>query len=827
MAKTALLAWALWHSLQVPKIEANGRVAKWHGVEQPIELKQEAPQGVMKTKETTLDALAVKYDHTVHAGNLSPLKHPMKAETEVTELEYESGELNSGTQKMCDAYMDPIGEADKDDPEQDKMPHAEGLKEGLARLGRPWKMTGLKSKMKGKTSELMETESGIFGKVVCMPKDETDHDAIQEAWVSKDGNMANDSIQAEGNSMGMTPEEALGASLSRQEWHRRAAGMKCTIKSDAMIQKEEVESSWQPDWDYKNDELGTKAWIEMDKDRVTKKLKKCKKNQSVLAFDPSSSGCYEGHCLYASLVAAQYGKCTMRRMVMIRKIIAKAWGCPTQSRWLKELSETEGKTEQEYVADFVHSGWGGVPEIAQFARIFQVTVRIWGRRFEKLDEITVENATKVVNLYYARQHYCLMKEDIGECLNVRHAKTGVTGWTSSFRGGGRRSEASNSRSRSRPRLVLRSRDEVLAREQEPAREAPEYEQYEKDHEKRKEEKKERKKQRELAKQRQQEADKEDPPSQKSTGAAGSTSTKKTDMGKMKKPKTEVVEQDTSTASGSTSTRKQKPATSGEVGAGQGGSTASQAEPITEEEGLDGEFLYVIRKGKARLCALCGKWMDGYHETSKKHKSQLERYNKKEGVEQIKFAAECVNWAAATFLRGGAKNEKNPEDPEASSSSGGFAHEAEIGSDDSPPSFEYDGPISDRLLALDLALSLAGPALSRSDNDRDGDCNSERDDGPLPPCCRTDCDEDYRQNDGLQEGQEGRKEANQERISETEAVSDEVVSDQKEGNMIVQAGNSQLDIMICEHVEALELITSLALKIEDNGKTGRSHQGSLR
>ena len=221
--------------------------------------------------------------------------------------------------------------------------------------------------------------------------------------------------------------------------------------------------------------------------------------------------------------------------------------------------------------------------------------------------------------------------------------------------------------------------------------------------------------------------------------------------------------------------------------GYGGSSSSQSGMAVSDEGLDGEFLYVIRKGDARLCALCGKWMDGYHEKSKKHQSQLERYNKKQGEEKIRFAVECVNWAAATHLRGGAKQRKEEESAEASSSSGGFAHEAEIGTDESPPSYEYDGPISDRLLALDLALSLAGPALSRSDDDHDGDRGDESEDKPLLPCCRRDVDEDFGPGDGHQERPQGQDDEGQAGVSETEEATIDHLSDPKEGNMILQAG----------------------------------------
>ena len=340
-------------------------------------------------------------------------------------------------------------------------------------------------------------------------------------------------------------KEELRTSLVQLERQRRLAGMRCTVKAEGSEYMEIMDRSWTPGSETSSKPL--QDGVAVTQTKPMRRLRRRRRPSNVIAFDPSSKECYEGHCLYASLAEARYARCTPRRMMMIRKLIAEAWRCPTQQGWLTELSKMEQMTSDEYIRTYVTSGWGGTPELAQYARTSGVTIRVWGERLQKLEEIKAVNATEKIDLYYAKEHYCLMKAQAGEYLEERAERKSTIKWVSARRGGGRRREESRSRSRSKPRLILRSREEVQAREQPPMRDAPDCEKYEEESRKRKEAKQERKRQREQAKQQAQLADREDPPAQRSEEARSAEVKQQTEQrkakqqkeGKMDQPKTPV------------------------------------------------------------------------------------------------------------------------------------------------------------------------------------------------------------------------------------------------------------------------------------------------
>ena len=90
--------------------------------------------------------------------------------------------------------------------------------------------------------------------------------------------------------------------------------------------------------------------------------KKDKKEPDFDDWDPSSRRCFDNHCLYAVLMAhLNQGPPTLQQVLELRTMLAKAW--LLEPEMLATCASFESVSQKHYLQKYVHTGWGGIPEV--------------------------------------------------------------------------------------------------------------------------------------------------------------------------------------------------------------------------------------------------------------------------------------------------------------------------------------------------------------------------------------------------------------------------------------------------------------------------------
>ena len=334
--------------------------------------------------------------------------------------------------------------------------------------------------------------------------------------------------------------------------------------------------------------------------RTRKRLKAMVK----VSYDPAAKEWLQGHCLFACLTWAMWGKDSHPHIMALRHLAAE--GLREDTQLLHEAGLQEKLAPDDYIRQYTIGGWGGIPELEAISKKQGYTFRVWDQHLKLL--YVAENGSKCVDLLYSAEHYRLLslkQLTIGRGHN--HPRSGLRG------GAGEDARSS---------VILKTREQC------------------------RQERRERR-----------EREQQQPPQRQVPLPPLDRPKRKLDSTK------EVKDEQAPRPSGSN--RPVSPALKPRKAARVESLSQPIVEPKTDNQELKTKMqdheAYEIIVEKERFCCLCGKWSDPPHRSSGLHRKRVAHVEEMDVEEKKEYMESAKQWAkkaAQQRLRGGAGSEED-------------------------------------------------------------------------------------------------------------------------------------------------------------------------
>ena len=443
--------------------------------------------------------------------------------------------------------------------------------------------------------------------------------------------------------------------------------------------------------------------------QVTKKLKRKirKAKAPAVQFDPARHRGLNGHCTYSCLAYLVWKAQSLQAASRMRLVISKAWQEESQEELLQCMADSEQCDAVGYIQGFVEQGWGGLPEVHQFCRIYSASVCVWRKDGSLIARLGASEDPLLGHLQFHDKHYCVLKgKDIDE------ASIYSAGDVWNLRGGGRHDSRSPKSTRTPIRLI--TREERLEAERQRMDTRPPLARRKRQSQDASGEKKMRTTDEEDDKEKAVEPTRPAPSSPKDPSDSPTLTLKKkaprkvTDddskhkdkkdkKAKKQKELKEHSREATHTQDSDKNIQKEKKikveymaadrfqdihgvtkeqafggasSSAGPSGAQSHAATSSSskgkyAEASGKNISLDDPFfICVVQSDEGRICALCGKWIDAAHLQSARHQKQLKRFLDYSEENCKIYAHSRTTWVKENMLkpeRGGGSDVDNGGD----------------------------------------------------------------------------------------------------------------------------------------------------------------------